>query len=182
MNDLAFLIAARADLPDYLLSDTLFWQLSAPSDFPKLSLGYVLLTRARLAATSSQLTPAQQTELAQTTQALDALFAQKPVAAEKKATQELRSRLNLWSQFLDDCVEDQQSCVESYPHEVTQRVIATLLLTQFPRVGDAPEAVRLTPLDARLRGRLTPGAFLWPGELQRAFPEKEFWFLYGRLK
>jgi len=182
MNDLALFLAMRADLADYLASDTLFWQLSGPSTFPKLSLGYLLLTRARLTAASAQLAPAQQTEFAQADQFVTGLLAQKPVAAEKKAALELRTRVNLWAQFLDECVDDSQACAEGYPHDVIQRVIAALLVAEFPRVGETSEALRLASLDARLRGLWRPGAFLWPLEYQSAFPSDDFWFLYGRLK
>ncbi len=182
MNDLALFLAMRADLADYLAAETLFWQLSGPSTFPKLSLGYLLLTRARLTATSARLDPTEQTKFAQADQFVTGLFTQKPVASEKKAALELRTRLNLWTQCLTDWPEDRQAAMENYQNDVTQRVIAALLVTAFPRVADSPDALRLTPLDARLRGLWHPGAFVWPAEYQRAFPAAEFWFLYGQLK
>ena len=181
-HDLAILQAMSADLPEYLLSEVLFWQMQAPSNFPKLSLGYLLLIRARLLATGSQLLSGQQTELARINHAVDAALLKWPVAAEKKAAQELRSRLNLWARFLDESDEDIRAGAENYRHEVNQRVIAALLLSQFPRLADTEEARRLPPLDARLRGKLKAGSFLWPAELQSAFPTAEFWFLYGQLR
>ena len=180
-HDLAILQAMSADLQEYLLSQVLFWQMPAPSNFPKLSLGYLLLIRARLLATGSQLPLERQTELAQVNYVIDAALLKWPVAAEKKATQELRSRLNLWARFLDESDEDSRAGVENYRHEVNQRVMAALLLSQFPRLADTEEAKRLPPLDARLRGKLKAGPFLWPAELQSAFPTAEFWFLYGQL-
>ena len=44
-HDPATLKLMAAELPDYLLSDVLFWQMQAPSDYPKLSLGLMLLIR-----------------------------------------------------------------------------------------------------------------------------------------
>ena len=101
------------------------------------------------------------------------------MAAENKAGKELRSRLNLWQAFLADCQEEPSTCADSYPHEVTQRVIAALLLRQFPRLAASSEAQRLAALDAQLRRRLKAGAFVWAAELQAGFAQPEFWFLYG---
>jgi len=40
---------------------------------------------------------------------------------------------------------------------------------------------RLQTLDARLRARFRPGAFLWEPELAEAAPVDKFWFLYAKL-
>ena len=181
-HDLAVLKAMSADLQAYLFSEVLFWQMQAPSSFPSLSLGGLLLTRARLLAVSPRLLPAEQTEVAQANRQIESVFFKWAVAAEKKAAQELRSRINLWARFLDECEEEGQAGAEGYRHEVSQRVIAALLLSQFPRLADADEARRLAPLDAWLRARLKTGGFIWPAEVQAGFPSGEFWFLYGQLR
>ncbi len=169
-----------AELPDYLISDVLFWQMQAPSDVPKLSLGLLLLTRAGLEATRSQLSPSQLGEVEQANRETDAVLAKWLVAAEKKAIQELRSRINLWQAYWEDYIEDPHKHAVHYPDEITQRVIAALLLQRFPRLADSFEAKRLAPFDAQLRGLLKPGAFIWPSEMQAVFPQDEFWFLYGQ--
>ena len=170
-----------SELTDYLMSDVLFWQMQAPSDVPKLSLGLLLLTRAQLEAARSELAPAQLVEVERANRETDAVLAKWPVAAEKKAIQELRSRINLWQAHWEDYIEDPYPHAVHYPDEITQRVIAALLLLRFPRLSDSSEAKRLVSLDAQLRGLLKPGAFLWPEEMQVSFPESEFWFLYGRV-
>jgi hypothetical protein len=179
-HDLPTLKLMTAELPDYLLSDVLFWQMQAPSHYPKLSLGLWLFTRAGLEALLPQLPLPQQTEVEKANLEADALLARKPAAAEKKAAQELRSRINLWKAYLDDYGEDPDNAGH-YADEVTQRVIAALLLRRLPRLADSAEAQRLLPLDSFLRALLKRGPFIWPAERQPAFPEDDFWFLYGRL-
>jgi hypothetical protein len=179
-HDLATIQHMAAELADYLLSDVAFWQMQAPSDFPRLSLGALLLTRARLEAARVQLSPGDLADLDRAERAIDSILAGRPVACEKKAEQELRSRINLWKAFLSDCAEDPRAG-DNYAHEVTQRVIASLLLRQFPRLTDSSEAQRVAALDAQLRPRLRSGAFIWANDLEQAFPSNEFWFLYGRI-
>lgn len=180
-HDPATLKLMAAELSDYLLSDVLFWQMQASSDYPKLSLGLMLLIRAELEARAPQLPSAQLAEVDKANREIDVALSKWPVAAEKKALQELRSRINLWKAYWDDYVDDPYAHAHHYPDEVTQRVIAALLLLRFPRLSDSSEAKRLVSLDAQLRGLLKSGAFLWPTELQAAFPKDEFWFLYGQV-
>jgi hypothetical protein len=169
-----------SDLQEYLLSDVLFWQMQAPSYIPKLSLGLLLLTRAQLEAAQGRLSPAQQAEVERATREMDAVLSKWAVAAEKKAGQELRSRINLWQGFLDEYRDDPHRYTGHYSDEVAQRVIAALLLRRFPRLADSTEAKRLGPLDSQLRGRLKDDSFIWPEEIQPAFPQSEFWYLYGK--
>jgi hypothetical protein len=180
-HDPATLRLMAAELPDYLLSDVLFWQMQASSDYPKLSLGLMWLIRAELEARAPQLPSAQFAAVDKANREIDVVLAKWPVAAEKKALQELRSRINLWKAFWDDYVEDPYAHAHHYSDEVTQRVIAALLLHHFPRLADSTEAKRLAPLDAQLRALLKSGAFIWPAELEAAFPKDDFWFLYGQV-
>ncbi|MCC6188669.1 MAG: hypothetical protein IT318_06515 [Anaerolineales bacterium] len=178
-HDLAAFKHMAAELQDYLLSSTLFWQMQASSDFPKLSLGMLLLTQARLEGADSLLSQTQRAERNATARQVDATLGNWQVAAEKKAAQEFRSRVNLWEQYWNDCREQPVTCADNYPQEVTQRVIAGLLLLKFPRLLDSPEARSLEALDRLARARLVGGRWIWPPDLQPGFPEAEHWYLYG---
>lgn len=168
-KDQAALAAMTEQLEDYLLSDVEFWQLGGSSDFPRLSLGAYLLTRQRLTAA-----PDQRAVINGLCQRGDATLAQWQSAAERKAAKELRTRVNLWQRYLDDLQG-------RYATEVAQRVMAALLLRQFPRLAATAEAVHLAALDARLQARTTAAGFVWASELQPAFPADDFWFLYRAL-
>jgi hypothetical protein len=178
-HDLAVLKKMADDLDQYLLADVLFWQMQAPSDFPKLSLGMLLLTRARLRAVDDRLEPDQRAERDQAAQKVETALAHWQVAAERKAERELRSRANLWQRFWDECGEQPGACADNYRNEVTQRVIAELLMREFPRLAGSAEARPFSALDSSLRGRLQPGDFIWDDALQPGFPTNPFWYLYG---
>ena len=169
------------ELKDYLLAEPIFWQMQAPGSFPKLSLGLLLLTLARLEAVDARLSQDQRAARNAAARQLDATLGNWQVAAEKKAERELGSRVNLWQQFWDDCRENPRTCTEQYAHDVVQRVIAGLLLHKFPRVADSEAARSLEALDRLARGRLLGESFVWAAELQSGFPRAEHWYLYGRL-
>lgn len=178
-HDLAAFEAMAGELTDYLASDVLFWQMDASSQFPKLSLGQLLLVWTRLRAAVSTLPPVNQTRAVEMAARVQEVLLQKPVAAERKAQKELATRLNIWASYLQDLAERPEEA-DHYHNEVTQRVIAALLLGRFPRLTESPEAQRLGPLDARLRGRFKKGAFVWLAQMENLLNQSDFWFLYGR--
>lgn len=182
VHELNVLKAMAAELPDYILAEVVFWPLSGPSDFPKLSLGLWLLTGARLQAAEVTLTPPQRLERDHALMEAETALARWPVAAEKKAEKELRTRVNLWGAFLQESRESASfEAADNYASAATQRAIAALLLRRFPRLADSAETQRLIPLDAAMRARLRPGPFLWDAGWRGEFPQTEFWFLYGKI-
>jgi hypothetical protein len=178
-QDVDILTLMAADLKAYLLAEPVFWQMQGPSSFPKLSLGMMLLTQARLEAAGERLSQSQRAERDAAARQIDATLGSWQVAAEKKAERELHTRVNLWQRYWEDCASDPRTCGEQYPHDVTQRVIAGLLLHKFPRLADTNEARALEQLDRLARGRLAGNQFVWGAELQAGFPEAEHWYLYG---
>jgi len=177
-HELNILMKMTDELKDYLLAEPIFWQMQAPSTFPKLSLGFLLLTQTRLEAVDAQLSQDQRAARNMAARQVDATLGNWQVAAEKKAERELGTRVNLWQQFWDECGENPRTCTEQYAHDVVQRVIAGLLLHKFPRVADSPAARNLEALDRLARGRLTGDGFVWAAELQGGFPRAEHWYLY----
>lgn len=179
-QEIAALQIMAEELADYLLSDVLFWQLQAASNVPKLSLGMLLLTRQRLLAADAQLGAGQRAGRDEAIRKIEATLAKWQVASERKAEQELRTRLNLWQRFWDDCREEPRTCADNYSQEVTHRAMAELLLAEFPRLAASPEATPLRGLDPTVRGKLQGDAFVWAPELQPGFPRERFWYLYGQ--
>jgi hypothetical protein len=166
-QDLAVLKRMTDELEEYLLSEVEFWPLSGSSEFPRLSLGAYLLVRQRLAA--SPPTP----ELAALREKGAAILGQWRANAEKKAEKELGTRVRLWQNFLDEGRG-------RYATEVAQRVMAALLMDAYPRLSATPDGQRLAALDAGVRGKYPAGPFVWDADLQPAFPDSEFWFLYRK--
>lgn len=166
-RDFAALQQMTAELKDYLLSDVAFWPLGGSSNFPRLSLGRYLLTRARLAADAGRAAEVAGLELQ-----ADKVLAQWPAVAERKAEQEIHTRLHLWETYL----AERQG---RYVTEVAQRAMLALLLRRFPALSETAAGQRLAALDTALKARLRSGAFVWEAGLEAAFPEEAFWFLYG---
>lgn len=167
--DFVFLTEALPQLQAYLLSNELYWPLSA--SFPRLTPGAVLLTMARLHARL----PSESQKLQQQ---LDSILLKWRTAWEKKAAREISNRLRLWTTFLSDYASAPEQNADAYLGEVRGRVILQLLMQV---VQDFPEAQALAEADSLVKARLRPSEFLWDANLQAVFPKADFWFLYGRL-
>lgn len=181
-EDRAYLEAALPELEAYLLSADTYRQLDViyrGRSLPALSLGNVLLSRARLEAKRSQ---GQGVTSAGTMS--EELFAKLEELRGRwashwagKAAQELRARLRLWQDYLEELGQDPIDHVSDYGYEVRQRAIIELLKTETAETVSA-ETDRLAHLDDRLRLLTQPGPFVWEPDVQAAFPEPAYWFLY----
>ena len=168
-QDLRFLKESEVSLQEYLLSNELYWPLSA--SLPRLTPGSLLLALAccRVSAPVEAQKVFIQIEIVQK---------KWPTAWGKKATREITNRLRLWSEFLSDYLKAPDQDLESYRTEARGRTILQLLLVDIPE----PQAVKaLADLDDVVKTHLLPCEFLWEPELQPVFPKSDFWFLYGNL-
>jgi hypothetical protein len=179
-RELGLLRSIAADLDTYLKSDVVFWSLTDAGSFrhhyPQLTLGGLLLTQARLAALANRLDPAQQTEWAQTRQAIHASRARWRANWLRKAGREIETRVNSWARAVRDL-----SAAE-YPAAVQSRLMLALLLDDVggePVPGLEQQQARLATLDTLLRHKLKAGRFALDPDLQPAFPPEPYWFLYG---
>ena len=171
-TDLKTLQSFLDDFEPYLKSETVFWTVGAHS--PALTLGGLVLLRHTLAARHNQMSATQRTSFEALEAQANAYFSRWPVNIEKKTIKEISARLNAWVNTLEELGE-------SYTQTVTPRVQISLLLAIIARLPEAaPFQNRLTAYDTRLRVKLSPGTFIWEASLQDAFPQTEFWFLYGR--
>lgn len=181
--DLRYLKAGIEELQSYLLSDQLYWPLDAKTKanepvFPNLTLGNLLLSKARLEA--RHLTLEQDVQLGAVLPLLDQVRSQWRVAWSKKAERSLNSRLTMWRDFLDEYRKAPDSNTERYPYEVQRRVMIELLLPEVDKVPKETYEL-LDALDALVKTFLEPGDFIWEAELKDGFPQKTYWYLYGRL-
>ncbi len=172
-TDLLYFKTGLDELEPYLLSDELYWVISAPHiSLPRLTLGNLLLTRLRLQARNA-LPPAEDARLEQLRQRWRSAW-------EKKAQREFRSRLSLWRNYLEDYFEAPSAYAADYSHEARSRVLMELLRSEM--TAPLPEEELLRALDARLRTAFISGPFIWEAEIQAVFPAETWWYLYGRLK
>jgi len=172
-KDRAYLEAGIPELEDYLLSDELYWPISTRGfDLPRLTVGGILLAKARLEARDERI----ESLVSQ----LDAVRSRWQVAWETKAGRGVQARMRLWSNYLSDYRHNPEGHADAYPHEVSYRVMLHLLLAELPT--SPPEQKELSQLDSLLRANLNLGDFIWEADLQTGFPREVYWYLYGKLK
>ena len=100
-------------------------------------------------------------------------------AWERKVMREAHARLSLWREFLSDYQDSPELHGGAYPQQVQSRVVLHLLEKEI--TGPLPEFSALDDLDQLLRTAWLPGGFIWEQDLAPAFPDPEFWFLYGQF-
>ena len=172
-KDRVYLEAGIPELEDYLLSDELYWPITARGyDLPRLTVGGILLTQSQLKARNERIESLE----AQ----LDAVRSKWRVAWETKAGREVQARMRLWGNYLADYRHNPEGHADAYPHEVRYRVMLQLLLSELPTQTSIQE--EMSQLDSLIRGYLISGDFIWETDLQAGFPREVYWYLYGKLK
>lgn len=177
-QDLAFVQAGLDELEAYLHSEVLYWPLSGPASLPRLTLGGLLLGLKRLRARCNS--PAKAAQLTGLENRLDAVRSKWRSAWERKCRREVHARLNLWRNYLGDYRQSSESQAESYAEQVKERVLLQLLALELE--AQTEEIESLAELDKMVKSSWLPEGFLWEPDLAAAFPEPEYWFLYGKLK
>jgi hypothetical protein len=171
-KDRAYLEAGIPELGDYLLSNELYWPITARGyALPRLTIGGLLLVKARLEACEERI----EALVVQ----LEAVRSKWRAAWEAKAGREFQARMRLWSNYLADYRHNPEGYADAYPHEVRYRVMMQLLLAELST--SPAEQEELPQLDSVLRASLSPGEFIWEADLQPGFPREIYWFLYGKL-
>jgi hypothetical protein len=181
--DFRYMQAGAEILEDFLLSQDVYWPIGiqAPNGetpYPQLSLGGLVLARTR--AQVKAISPTEQAQLARVSEAINGAHLKWRVAWEKKASSECRGRLTQWRNYIEDYQEKPAADYDRYAYEVTRRVILQILAADAGELTSA-ERELIFVLDARLKNLIVRGEFIWDVDLQAAFPDDEFWFLYGRL-
>jgi len=181
--DFRYLQAGLEGLEDNLLSKEVFWPVNirppaGEPGYPELTLGGLLLSRARLNAFEKSNEQAEQ--LAKLISSVDVVRSKWRVAWEMKATHNFNLRLRMWRDYLEEYRHDPQDNADRYPYEVRLRTMLALLKMEGGG-KQAAESELLGILDKYLKTALIKNGFIWEAELQSGFPENIFWFLYGRL-
>jgi hypothetical protein len=166
------------ELEQYLLSPELFWPLhpqNSPAPQARLTLGNLLLSLDQLLA----MRPGWDVPTESRFLKISHLWAQAQVkwqsAIQRKAAQELSSRMNLWGAYVYD-LEDGQGAKFDFRHEIRHRVIIERLFDLgLPRDRWEKE---LQQLDQRSQKLVDKHDFVWSQPLQTQYPHQQYWFLY----
>jgi hypothetical protein len=182
--ELAIARAMANELESYLLSNQLFRQLVVRTPLgdlqPKMTLGaFSEHLRALRRREASLVTEQRATldEIGKTWETMRRRYAERYADLLR---QELRSQLDSWTWFLEDCLKRPGRCRDDYPTEARIRARIALLLEELGSSADIrSELARLASLDERLRRIWQKDRFLWPGESANVYPPDRYWFLYG---
>ena len=105
------------------------------------------------------------------------------VRFEKKSQNELDVRLRQWREYLRDLFDDKINftyyATSVEPRLMIAAIIEQLQLPPFELTSNVPE--RLVTLDMGLRSRWISGDFVLQDGLQPAYPEEQYWYLYGQV-
>ncbi len=181
--DLRYLQVGLDQLETYLLAKELYWPINAAAPageppYPQLTPGGLLLARQRLQASAKS--PVEQDTLAGLERRFQAVLSQWRTAWGKKAAADFHARLRLWGDFLDEYRQRPAAQFDRYAYEVSRRVQLNLLRPEALALPGA-EIDALNGLDKLLQAVFLPGSFAWEATLQPAFPQTDYWFLYGKL-
>ena len=180
-QDLAVLVAMAAQMDDYLKSDVLFWKMGQ-GGMPMLTLGGYLMRQYRLLALSDLLSATKQAEMETAVSQFNATLVEKIVRFETKAHTELEARIRQFEAYLRD-LRNRQATGVNYRTAVEPRVMITALIDKLrmaPYQLDCQLPERIEISDRNLRQRWVPGDFIWAESWQPAYPQAEFWWLYGK--
>lgn len=183
-QDLEILTAMAAEMDSYLMSEVLFWPMEK-GNMPRLTLGGYLMRQHRLVALKELLTAEEATQLDAAVSQFNAALVEKIVRFEQRANQELEARLRQWGEYLKDLSRDSGSGGAYYGTAVEPRAMIAALVNKLklpPYKLESRVSQQITMYDNNLRRRWQSGDFIWPEDWQPAYPEKAYWWLYGRPK
>lgn len=165
--------------PTYLNSETLFYPTGP--NIPEMTFGGILLRQHRLLLLKPLLTPSDAYRLDVAVANFQAALDNNIVRFEKRCYRELAARLRQWKEYLRDLQND-RSAFNYYKTAVEPRVMIDVILQQLNLPPYSPPEYtqeRVLKLDALLRLRWLSGDFVWDEAWQSAYPQNDFWYLYG---
>jgi hypothetical protein len=180
--ELSILSSMVDKLRDYLEDDRLFKTITAYTPqgerLLKMTLGGIFqrIEELREAALDEE----QREELTDLQAEVAQVRQQQADAFYKKLNRELKSYIDSWRWFLQNCWEGDAKCLADYPQEVDLRQRVDALLRIAGERVNPDEARRIAELDQRLRRQWEPGNFLLSPAEQSRYPETTYWWLYGR--
>jgi hypothetical protein len=180
-RDLVILTAMAEGMADYLKSDILFGKLSDNS-MPMLTLGGYLMREHRLLSLTDLLSSAEQAQLETAVWQFNSALIEKIIRLETKGRKELDARLRQMEEYLRD-LQNKKGAGMNYETAVEPRVMIAALIHKLemaPYQLDERVLQQVDLLDRHLRRRWSPGDFIWPEEWQPAYPQIDYWWLYGR--
>jgi hypothetical protein len=184
-QDLKEAEAMVKSLVPYVYEDALYGSagsggLFSSGSLPSLTIGALLMRIRRLSVLRDQLNTAQINRLGAIEQRNREVQTEWRVHYEQKMAREAKSRLDAMSTFFQECNDDPGLCARVYKPEASRRTIAQEIMIAMEQMGIKDDEVnkKARSTDSKLRRYVQPSGFLWAAELQPAYPEDVFWWLY----
>ena len=189
-RDLIILEAFASQIEQYLREDELFWPVfgRVRGGMPRLTIGGFLLRQHRLVALREALSDSQQHLLSEIQTTFDTVRAEWSMHYDAKLAREWEMRANLLRNYLRDCDEAEaegsnRHCGEYWPIAAEHRTMLQHLTDEAERRHTLTRTQHdaLSHIDRGLRHYLVfdvQNAFLWPPELEPAYPRDPYWWLW----
>lgn len=179
-NDLQILEAMSADMAAYLDSDVSRWTIPR-ANMPKLTIGGYLMREHRLSVLSDDLNEIDQPRLFAALQNFDQSLIERVVRFEKRAHEELHTRIGEWITYLRDMGSAASTERNYFAGIADTRVVITCIVDKLQQApyqlekGILPE---VDALDKNLLARTVEHAFIWDEIWKPAYPTPKYWWLY----
>jgi len=100
----------------------------------------------------------------------------------EKMNREAHSRLDAMRTFFEECNSNPKICSQVYRPEALRRTIVQEILIAMGELNMEPETELIQKrngTDSQLRRAVRPADFIWAEQLQPAYDQKVFWWLYN---
>ncbi len=181
-QDLRVMEQMAAEMDAYLISECTHWVMGN-GEMPPLTIGGYLMRYDRLTILCKKLRLEDQVRVRQAAALYDEALKEKVVRFEARAHQELHGFISGWVRHLKTLASCKGDYTPKYAKLVDTRVVIDAImkrLEKFPYQLDRKVAEELNSLDKNLHSRWQKGAFVWDEMWQPAYPQDEYWWLYGQ--
>ena len=182
VHDLTIMEEMATNMAAYLDSDVIDWTIPL-ANMPRLTIGGYLMRKRRLSALRENLSIEDQARLDEAIEQFNDTLDERVVRFEKRAHQELHMRIAEWIGILRDLKRRAAAEVNYYAGIVDTRIVIKELLDQLqtpPYKLEEGVHEEVTTIDRLMKRRFTSSDFVWDHIWEAAYPQNEYWWLYGR--
>lgn len=172
-------------LADYIQGDQVYGSVGGGfftgGRMPALTIGSLAMRLRRLTELEQSLTAEQRMTLDALRKKHESIRKENAGLYKAKAEREVKSRLDAMRPFFEEARTDPRLAAKVYGPEVLRRTIAEEAIQALADMNeDVSELVRKAKgMDASLRRFAnSPTDFVWHADLQPAYPQSRFWWMY----
>jgi hypothetical protein len=185
-QDLREAEAMTKGLETYLKGDTLYASAGGGifsfGNMPTMTVGALLMRLRRLGVLHMQLNDKQREQLAELNRQHEEVRDEFRAHYEKKMLWEANSRLDSIRQYFSDASTPDGAASNYAPEQLRRTIVQELLVAMDElRIESADIDTKVRQIDSRLNGIASERTgFLWDSQLEPAYPQKDYWWLYRK--